>query len=58
MINETKTEIKKKILPGRVDINVLIAKVKKKNQDNNKVNLIFFGLFVALVFIVGILLSL
>jgi len=58
LINSSIPEVKEKISSGRVDINILIAKVRKKEQQDNKVNLVFFGLFVALVFVVGILLSL
>jgi len=43
---------------GRVDINHLIARVRKEQSDENKSNLIFISLFVALILIVGILLSL
>ena len=42
---------------GRVDINNLLARVRKKQTEENKVNLVFFALFAALVLIVGILLS-
>jgi hypothetical protein len=41
-----------------VDINVLIARVRNEKQEENKVNLVFFCLFSALILIVGILLSL
>jgi len=43
-----------KISTGRVDINVLRAKVKKENQKENRKNLVFFSLFVALVVVFGI----
>ena len=43
---------------GTVDINLLLARVRSKKQEENKINLIFFGLFAALLLIVGILLSL
>ena len=42
---------------GRVDINHLLARVRKEQQKDNKTNLLFFGLFVALIVIAGILLS-
>ena len=42
---------------GRVDINNLIARARKIEEKENKINLIFFGLISALVLIVGILLS-
>ena len=41
----------------RVDINHLIARVRKEQSAENKSNLIFIGLFVALILIVGIILS-
>ena len=43
---------------GRVDINTLLARARKKERQENKVNLVFFGLFAALILVVGILLSL
>tara|TARA_B100000780_G_C20997757_1_gene399141 strand:- start:17 stop:232 length:216 start_codon:yes stop_codon:yes gene_type:complete len=42
---------------GRVDINKLMARVRKEKQKENKLNLVFFGLFGLLVLIVGIILS-
>ena len=41
----------------RVDINDLLARARKKNKQENLVNLIFLGLFVALILTVGIILS-
>ena len=46
-----------KNLTSRVDINVLIARVRKEQSAENKSNLIFIGLFVALILIVGLILS-
>ena len=43
---------------SRVDINHLLERVRKEKQKENKTNLVFFGLFAALVLIAGILLSL
>lgn len=43
---------------GRVDINHLLARVRKEEKKEYKINLIFFGLFASLVLVVGILLSL
>ena len=40
-----------------VDINNLIARVRIEKQKENKVNLIFFGLFVALIFLIVIIIS-
>jgi len=42
---------------GVVDINHLLARVRSEKHEENKVNMIFFGLFGVLVLIVGILLS-
>ena len=42
---------------GRVDINVLINRVRLEKQKENKTNLVFFGLIVSLVIVVGIFLS-
>ena len=43
---------------GRVDINDLLARARKETSKKTKVNLIFFGLFLALILIIGLLLSL
>ena len=40
-----------------VDINQLLARVRIEKQAENKVNLVFFFLFAALVLMVGIFLS-
>ena len=42
---------------GRVDINDLLARVRKEKNKENKENFIFFGLISALVLVVGIILS-
>tara|TARA_B100000795_G_C22654700_1_gene381682 strand:+ start:639 stop:854 length:216 start_codon:yes stop_codon:yes gene_type:complete len=54
LINLKKSE--KKFL-GRVDINDLLARARRKETKENKINLVFFFLFVSLVFVVGIILS-
>jgi hypothetical protein len=51
-------ELNEKNFSGRVDINQLLAKVRKEEKKDYQVNLIFFGLFATLILIVGILLSL
>jgi len=51
-------EVKKKILTNRVDINNLLARVRKQKQKDYFTNLIFFGFFVTLVVVIGIILSL
>jgi hypothetical protein len=43
---------------GRVDINHLIARVRKQKSDENRSNLILFTLFFSVIAVVGILLSL
>ena len=43
---------------GRVDINHLIARARKIKEKENKINLVFFGLFLTLVLVSGIILSL
>ena len=47
----------KKNSSGRVDINVLINRIRLEKQKENKINLVFFGLISTLVLIVGIILS-
>ena len=42
---------------GRVDINDLLARVRKEKNKVNKENFVFFGLISALVMVVGIILS-
>jgi len=42
----------------RVDINILMSRARKVKEGENRTNLVFFGLFVSLLLIVGILLSL
>ena len=39
----------------RVDINVLMAKVRSEKKKQNKENLVFFGLVSSVVVIVGII---
>jgi len=43
---------------GRVDINHLIARVRKEKSAENRITLVFFAISALLVVIVGILLSL
>ena len=51
------TEIKPEKLSGVVDINHLLARVRKEEKRDYKVNLIFFGMFAVLILITLILLS-
>ena len=46
-----------KITSGRVDINDLLARARKEKDKENRVNLVFFGLFIILILVVGLLLS-
>ena len=49
--------IDEKKITKRVDINNLLARVRDKQKQENKINLIFFGLFGILIFVVAIILS-
>ena len=42
---------------NKVDINDLLAKVRKEKHKEHKANLIFFSLFSALIVVVGTILS-
>ena len=46
-----------KNISNRVDINQLLARVREEKKKENKVNLVFFSLFVSLILVVGIILS-
>jgi len=46
-----------KITSGRVDINDLLARARKEKNQENKTSLVFFGLFAALIVVIGLLLS-
>ena len=46
-----------KSVPGRVDINKLLARVREERKKENKLNIVFFTFFVILLFIIGIILS-
>ena len=51
-------EVKEKVLTARVDINHLLARVRKQEQKDNFTNLVFLGLFLTLVLVSGVILSL
>ena len=53
-----KTVGTKERIHHRVDINVLMAKVRNEKKKQNKENLVFFGLISSVVVIVGIIASL
>ena len=54
-LNLSKTNVKKS--SGRVDINDLLARVRDEKNKENKLNFIFFGIFAALILIVGTILT-
>ena len=47
----------KEIISGRVDINVLLNRAKKTQDKENFTNLVFLGLILSLVLVVGMILS-
>jgi len=51
------SEVKENIYNGRVDINDLLARVRKEKTKENKINLFFFGMLFSLILIIGMLLS-
>tara|TARA_B100000767_G_C19563617_1_gene450163 strand:- start:94 stop:309 length:216 start_codon:yes stop_codon:yes gene_type:complete len=48
---------KEEKIKGRVDINDLLARARSKQKQETKTNFVFFGMFVGLVLIIGIILS-
>ena len=42
---------------GRVDINILLNRARKVKEKENQTNLVFAGLTLLLIFIVGLILS-
>mgnify|MGYP000497350178 CR=1 FL=1 len=42
---------------GRVDINILLNRARKEKEKETRTNLVFAGLMVCLIFVVGIILS-
>ena len=49
---------KDKILPsGRVDINILLDRAREKKKKKTRINLVFAGLTLCLIFTVGLILS-
>ena len=42
---------------GRVDINILLNRARKEKEKETRTNLVFAGLIVCLIFIVGLILS-
>tara|TARA_B110000971_G_scaffold182687_1_gene189874 strand:+ start:886 stop:1104 length:219 start_codon:yes stop_codon:yes gene_type:complete len=42
---------------GRVDINILLNRARKVKDKETRTNLVFFGLIISLIFVVGMILS-
>ena len=42
---------------GRVDINILLNRARKVKEKENLTNLVFVGLTLSLIFVVGLILS-
>ena len=49
--------VNKKELPSRVDINILMSKVREEEKKNKFENMVFIGLILSFISIVGVLLS-
>ena len=47
-----------KKIPGRVDINNLLSRVREEERKQKKENLVFFGLISSVIVITGIIASL
>ena len=45
------------VISGRVDINVLLNRARKVQEKETRINLVFGGLIVSLIFVVGLILS-
>ena len=53
----TPEKSKKVSSSGRVDINILLNRARKVKEKETITNLVFIGLTLALIFVVGIILS-
>ena len=42
---------------GRVDINILLDRARKEKEKETRINLVFGGLIVCLIFVAGLILS-
>jgi len=51
------SETNNKVLSGRVDINLLLARARKEKGKENKINLVLFSMVSAVILVVGIILS-
>ena len=52
------TSVPRTKIPGRVDINNLMSKVREEERKQKKENLVFFGLISSVIVITGIIASL
>ena len=42
---------------GKVDINILLNRARKEKEKETRINLVFAGLMVCLIFVAGLILS-
>ena len=54
---ETPQKSEEVISSGRVDINILLKRANREKKKDTRANLVFAGLIVSLMFIVGLILS-
>ena len=54
---ETPQKSEEVISSGRVDINILLTRARKEEEKETRTNLVFAGLIVCLIFVVGLILS-
>ena len=54
---ETSQKSEEVISSGRVDINILLTRARKEEEKETRTNLVFAGLIVCLIFVVGLILS-
>ena len=57
ILRDNNQTLGKKVASGRVDINDLLARVRKQKQKDDFSNLVFIGIFVAVIVVFGIILS-
>jgi hypothetical protein len=57
ILRDNNQTLGKKVSSGRVDINDLLARVRKQKQKDDFSNLVFIGIFVAVIVVFGIILS-
>jgi hypothetical protein len=57
ILTDNNQTLGKKVASGRVDINDLLARVRKQKQKDDFSNLVFIGIFVAVIVVFGIILS-